>query len=103
MANKDTVVQDEIFGNGHLENAEVVSIAESGQWRGDVLLPGVSMTWHQDDRPFGLLMSVQLLIDHGGGDVGSMAFYLRLAVDEPHAPAKDGGRLWFPDLPSGPY
>jgi hypothetical protein len=37
------------------------------------------------------------------GDLDAVPTYLALAIDEPHGPTDDGSRLWFFDLPSGPY
>jgi hypothetical protein len=64
--------------------------------------PGIRLTWRQPDGRFGLLMPIRRLAEQSGG-LGSVPFYLRLAVDEPHGPTADGAVMWFSDLPSGPY
>jgi hypothetical protein len=60
------------------------------------------MRWRQGSNLYGLLMPLGRLVDQAG-DIAQVPFYLQLAVDEPHAEAPDGTRLWFQDLPSGPY
>jgi hypothetical protein len=60
------------------------------------------MKWHQGEHQFGLLMPITRLATQAG-DLDGVAFYLRLAVDEPHEPSPNGERRWFSNLPSGPY
>jgi hypothetical protein len=63
-------------------------------------VPGVLMTWHQDQNQFGLVMPIERLAEQAGA-FESVPTYLMLTVDEPHGPTQDGSRLWFFDLPSG--
>lgn len=65
-------------------------------------VPGVVMTWHQGESRFGLAMPIGRLAFQSG-DLDAVPTYLALAIDEPHGPTDDGSRLWFFDLPSGPY
>ncbi|MCU1675378.1 MAG: hypothetical protein JWM93_136 [Frankiales bacterium] len=60
------------------------------------------MRWRQGPNQFGLLIAMSRLVRQAG-DVSQLAPYLKLAVDEPHVPSPDGSRVWFFDLPSGPY
>jgi hypothetical protein len=86
---------------GDLEDIDVVYIGEGNQVGQDPE-PGLRMTWHQESNRFGLLNSVRHLAEQAGG-LDALPFYLWLAIDEPHGPVPDAGRLWFLDLPSGPY
>jgi hypothetical protein len=63
---------------------------------------GVLMEWRQGTDQFGLLMPIERLAYQAGG-LDAVAFYLRLAVQEPHGGAAEGRRAWFTDLPSGAY
>ncbi len=103
LAHPETIDQDATFGSGHLDSIESVAFAEGGDWLGQVTVPGLCMLWHQGDHRYGLLMPLHLLQRHSGGDVDSMVFYLRLAVDEPHEEPAAGSRCWVLDLPSGAY
>lgn len=91
----------EPVGHGELEGIDVVHVMV-GQSVGQDPEPGIRMTWRQGDWAFGLLMPFSTVVEESGG-IDSAAFYLRLAVDEPHGPTPDDSRLWFVDLPSGPY
>jgi len=83
-----------------VESIDVVGL-RAGQLSGDAV-PGVALQWSQHDRRFGLLMPIERLAQQAGGIEGA-AFYLRVAVNEPHEPSGVGTRSWFTDLPSGPY
>jgi hypothetical protein len=65
-------------------------------------VPAVVMTWHQDENLFGLVMPIERLAFQSG-DLDAVPTYLMVAIDEPHGPTEDGSRLWFLDLPSGPF
>lgn len=80
---------------GVVESIEVVDV-------GDPAGAGIRLMWHQGEHSFGLLMPIVRLAAQAGG-LDGVPFYLRLAVKEPHEPARNGQRQWFSDLPSGPY
>lgn len=82
---------------GDVQDIAAVWVSEQGRFGSDVE-GGVRLTWRQGDNHYGLLMPISRLLEQTG-DLDSAAFYLRLAVDEPHAPTPDGSVLWFEDLP----
>lgn len=84
---------------GVLDTVEIVHVCPTPDagWE-----PGVLMTWHQGENLFGLAIPIGRLAFQSG-DLDAVPAYLMLAVDEPHGPTVDGSRLWFFDLPSGPY
>lgn len=86
---------------GDLEDIEVVHVLH-GQDMDQAREPGILMTWHQGQNVFGLLTPMGRLIHQAGG-VETVSVYLRLAIDEPHGATPNRSRLWFLDLPSGPY
>lgn len=83
-----------------VEGVEVVQVS-TGPWPSKDE-PGVELRWRQGENRYGLLIPIERLARQSGGLDGA-PFYLRLAVDEPHGPVPEGTRLWFSDLPSGPY
>jgi hypothetical protein len=85
---------------GVVEGIHAVWVSQKGRWGADVEA-GVRLTWRQADNQYGLLMPLSRLLQQTG-DLDSAAFYLRLAVDEPHGPTPDGTILWFEDLPTAP-
>ena len=86
---------------GEVEEIEVVHVA-AGSHPDAPGEPGLSMTWHQDSDSYGLVMPIARLAAQAG-DLDAVPFYLRLAIDEPHRSSPDGSRVWFFDLPAGPY
>lgn len=88
-----------IGDHGEVEVVEVVHLRSD---QDSATVPGVSLQWRQGPHEFGLLMPIDRLISQAGG-LDGVAFYLHLAVDEPHGGSPDGTRAWFTDLPSGPY
>lgn len=92
---------DPLDGDLDEVEVEVVHVIE-GQHMGQPGEPGPRMTWHQGQNAFGFLIPLGRLIQEAGG-VETIAVCLRLAIDEPHGPTPDQSRLWFTDLPSGPY
>lgn len=86
---------------GSVEALEVVRVSQRGAV-GAAAEVGIRLVWVQDGQRYELVMPVSRLVDQSGG-IGSAAFFLRLAVDEPHGPTPDGTVLLFEDLPSGPY
>ena len=87
--------------NGEVDTIEPVFVG-TGDPPDFVGEPGVLLTWHQSQARFGLVIGISRLAWQSAG-LEAAPFYLRLAVDEPHAPSPDGSRRWFLDLPSGPY
>lgn len=85
---------------GELDSIEVVH-ASTGPAPSDIV-PGFELRWHQGDNRFGILTPIERLALQAGGLAG-VPFYLHLALHEPHREAPGGTRLWFNDLPSGPY
>jgi hypothetical protein len=87
-------------GSGDLQSIEAVHVGRG--WSASDVVPGIEMRWRQGSDLYGLLMPLERLVDEAG-DLAQVPFYLRLAVDEPHGEVPEGTRLWFQDLPSGPY
>lgn len=83
-----------------VESVEVAGL-RAGQFS-RATVPGIALRWSQGDHRFGLLMPIERLVQQAGG-LDGVAFYLRVAVNEPHEPPPAGSRSWFTDLPSGPY
>ena len=90
----------EVFNppNGLFEEIEVVWVKESTEPDGPPI-PAICLTWSQGPNLFGLVSSIDRLAEQVG-NVESIPFYLRLAIDEPHWPAPDGRRLWFTNHPT---
>ncbi len=88
-------------GSSGLDSVELVRVIE-GPEMGQASSPGLTMTWHQGEGRFGLIATMSRLVQQADA-AESVLTYLDLAIDEPHAPAQDGTRTWFLDLPSGPY
>jgi hypothetical protein len=65
----------------------------------DTTETGIVMQWHQRTRRFGLAAPLSRLIRQADG-VDGLAFYLSLAIDEPHVAGLDGQRLWYSGLPT---
>jgi hypothetical protein len=85
------------------DDVERIEVVELRSGNGPVTtVAGVLMEWRQGTGQFGLLMPIDRLAYQAGG-LDGVAFYLRLAVREPHGGAADGRRVWFTDLPSGAY
>lgn len=85
---------------GIVESINVIDVA-TGQWPLEIVT-GIELRWRQGDNLFGLLIPIDRL-EREAGELEAVPFYLRLAVEEPHGAAPNGVRLWFTDLPSGPY
>lgn len=83
-----------------IEGVEVVEL-RSGEYASTATY-GVVMQWRQGRQQFGLLMPIERLAQQSGG-LHAVPFYLGVAVDEPHVDSPQETRLWFTDLPSGPY
>jgi len=88
------------FALAQVDAVEAVHIGRG--WSASEVVPGIEMRWRQGSNLFGLLMPLDRLIAQAG-ELEGVAFYLRLAVYEPHGEVPDGTRLWFEDLPSAPY
>ncbi|MBV9952682.1 MAG: hypothetical protein JO291_12065 [Acidimicrobiia bacterium] len=86
--------------HGQMEAIEAVHVGMG--WSASEVVPGIEMRWRQGSNLYGLLMPLDRLVSQAG-DLAGVPFYLRLAVDEPNGEVPNGTRLWFQDLPSGPY
>ncbi len=88
--------------DGFGDSFESIEVVEVRSVEPEATSAGISLRWLQGDNKYGLLMPIGRLARQAGS-LDGVAFYLRLAVDEPHESPPESARAWFADLPAGPY